>query len=132
MTVKLAVATANAMVGSLSSTAGTGAKLVIYAGTRPANPDTAATGSTTLATLTVPSWGAASGGSSTAGTISSVTASATGTASWFRLYKTDGTTAVLDGDCGTGTSGDLNFSTLSFVSGGTVNVTGFTLTEPAD
>lgn len=131
MTVKLTSAVATSMVTTEASAAGANATIKIYTATRPANPDTAITSQTLLATLTVPSWGTASSGTSAAGSITNVTAAATGTASWFRLATSGGTT-ILDGDCGTGTSGDLNFSTLSFVSGGTVAISSFSLTVTAD
>jgi hypothetical protein len=54
-------------------------------------------------------------------------ADATGTATWFRLVKSDGTTHVLDGDVGTSGS-DLNLNSTSITSGATVSVTSFTIT----
>lgn len=134
MTYKVAAATANAMVGAETALLNSG-KLRIYGGTKPTNPDTAISGQTLLAefTFAASAFGAASGGSSAAAPIGSVTASATGTATWFRLLKSDGTTVVGDGDVtATGGGGDITFDNVNFVSGGTVNCTGFSLAEPAD
>ena len=55
-------------------------------------------------------------------------ADATGTAEWFRIVQSDGTTFVLDGDVGTSGS-DLNLDSVSVVAGGTVSVTEFIITE---
>jgi hypothetical protein len=55
-------------------------------------------------------------------------AAATGTAAWFRAYKSDGVTGVLDGSVGTSGS-DLNLNTTSIVSGATVAVTSFTVSQ---
>ena len=55
-------------------------------------------------------------------------ANATGTATWFRIVKADGTTHVMDGNVGTSGS-DLNLTTTSIVSGQPVSVTSFVITE---
>ena len=104
--------------------------LVIYNGSQPANADTALSGQTALATFALanPAFAAAGGGSGSTTTKalnipSAVAASATGTASWFRIYKSDAVTAVADGSVGT-SSADLIVATTSFVSGATVTLTG--------
>ena len=72
---------------------------------------------------------AASGGVLTLNAITQDSAAdATGTATHFRLFKSDGTTVVLDGDVGTSGS-DCNINTTSIVSGAIVAVTSFVLTE---
>jgi hypothetical protein len=71
---------------------------------------------------------AASGGVLTANAISNGTAAATGTASWFRLFQSNGTTAIMDGDVGTSGS-DLNLNNTSIATSQTVSVTSFTVTE---
>ncbi len=74
-------------------------------------------------------FGSASAGVATANTITSDTsADATGTASWFRAYESDGTTKVFDGSVGT--SGcNLNLGSVSIVAGGTVAISSFTYTQ---
>jgi hypothetical protein len=103
----------------------------IYDGTIPTNADTAIGAQVKLAHLAFGStaFGTAAGGVATANTITSDTsADATGTASWFRAYESNGTTAVFDGSVGT--SGcDLNLASVSIVIGGTVAVTAFTYTQ---
>lgn len=106
-------------------------KLRIYDGTQPATADTAITTQTLLAELTFGStaFGAASNGVSTANAITADTsADASGTATWFRALKSDGSTPVFDGSVGT-SSADLVLNSTSISSGAQVSVTAFTYTE---
>lgn len=107
-----------------------GGQLRIYSGTVPATADTALSGNTLLATLTfaTPSGPASSGGVFTASAITSASAAATGTASFFRVLESNGTTVVMQGAVGTSGS-DLNLNTTSIVSGATVAVSSFTYTR---
>jgi len=94
----------------------------IYDGTQPASPDVAVTTQNKLAKLALSStaFGAASGGTKTANAITSAAALLTGTASWYRLVKSDDTTGVQDGTVGT--SGcDATVPTTAFSSGVTVS-----------
>jgi hypothetical protein len=105
--------------------------LRIYNGTQPANADTAVSTQTLLAELrfNATAFGAASSGVSTANAITSdSSADNTGTASWFRALKSDGTTAVFDGSVGT-SSADLVLNSTAISSGAAVAVTSFTYTE---
>lgn len=118
----------NAMLDAITTRAGNGALLRIYDGTRPA---TGGSATTLLAELTcgTPFAAAASGGVLTLGSITQDgSANNSGTATWFRIVKADGTTFVLDGNVGTSGS-DLNLSTTTIVSGQPVSVTLFTITE---
>jgi hypothetical protein len=104
--------------------------LDIYDGTQPATADTAVSTQTKLARLTFGStaFAAAVAGVATANAITSDSAAdATGTATWFRALKSDGT-AVLDGSVGTATS-NLVLNTTSIVVNAAVSVSAFTLTE---
>jgi hypothetical protein len=59
---------------------------------------------------------------------SDASANATGTASWARIFKSDGTTIVLD--CSVGTSAaDIILNTVSIVAAATVACTSATITE---
>lgn len=94
MALKLATALRNTRADAIAARAGNAAKLRIYSGSRPANADTAPSG-TLLAELTcgTPFAPAASGGVLTANAITQdLTADNTGTASWFRLVDSAGTT----------------------------------------
>ena len=117
-----------AMVDAITTRAGNAALLRIYDGTRPA---TGGTATTLLAELTcgTPFAAGASSGVLTLGSITQdSSANATGTATWFRIVKADGTTFVLDGNVGTSGS-DLNLTTTSIVATQPVSVTSFVITE---
>jgi len=117
----------NAQVDAITTFAGNSGKLRIYSGSRPA---TGGTATTLLAELTCNATFApsASGGVLTLNSIAQdASADATGTATWFRLVKSDGTTHVMDGDVGTSGS-DLNLNSTSITAGATVSVTSFTIT----
>ena len=118
----------NAMLDAITTAAGASALLRIYDGSRPA---TGGTATTLLAELTCNATFAPSASSGVL-TLNSITqdssANATGTATWFRIVKSDGTTFVMDGSVGTSGS-DLNLTTTSITSGQPVSVTSFVITE---
>ena len=131
MAIKYDTTTRNDMLAALNTRIGASARLRIYNGTRPANVGTAITSQTMLVELTCNATAfaaAASGGVLTANAISNGTAAATGTASWFRLFQSNGTTAIMDGDVSTSGS-DLNLNNTSIATGQTVSVTSFTITD---
>ena len=125
-----ASAAADAVVDAIDGGAGAGT-IKIYTGTIPTDADTAVGAQTLLATLTFsdPAFGAASNGVATASAITSdSSADATGTAAWARIATSAGTTVM---DVTVGTSGeDINFNTVSFVSGATVSISSLTYTQP--
>lgn len=131
MALKFPDALRNTRADAIATRAGTSALLRIYSGSRPADADTAVSG-TLLAELTCDATafaGSASNGVLTANSITSdSSANATGTATHFRLVASNGTTVVMDGDCGTSGS-DLNLTTTSITSGQPVQVTSFVITE---
>lgn len=119
----------NTMVDALTALANSG-KLRIYDGTQAATADTAVGAQTLLAELTLnaTAFGAASAGVATAGAITAdSSANATGTASWFRVVKSDGTTVLWDGSVGT-SGANLNLNSTSIASGQNVAVSSFTFT----
>lgn len=127
MALQLSVAARNGGLDAIEVECGTSAVLVIRSGAAPATCATADSG-TVLASLSLPSdWmAAASGGQKQkTGTWPTPTATATATAGHFRLYKSDGTTCVMQGTVGTGT-GDLQLDTTAIVSGQVVTITSFT------
>jgi hypothetical protein len=117
-----------------------GGFLEIYAGVQPADANTALSSNTLLSggmTFAATAFGTpvASGAAgsrvvtATANPIvSDPSAAATGTATWFRAYKADGTTGVMDGSVGTAGC-DLNLNTTSIVAGATVTVTSLTINQ---
>lgn len=116
----------NNMLDEITAAIGSSGLLRIYSGTRPATGGAETTKLAELA-LSATAAPAAAGGVLTFSSISDDTsADATGTATWARLCTSAGT-AVVDMDVGTSGS-DLNFDSVSFVAGGTVSVTSFTIT----
>lgn len=131
MTLKSSTTARNAAADAVCALANSG-KLRVYSGTRPANPQTAITSQTLLAELTLNStaFGAAVAGVATANAVTSDTAAdATGTATWFRVVKSDGSTVLWDGDVGTSGS-DLNIATTSIVANAIIACTSLTYTQP--
>lgn len=127
---KLANAEASAAADAVCAHANSGF-LRIYDGTQPTDADTAITTQVLLAELTfnATAFGAASNGVATANAITSdSSANATGTATWFRAVRSNGTSVLFDGSVGTATT-DIVFNTVSFVSGAAVSVTAFTYTQ---
>jgi hypothetical protein len=128
MTVGFPASLRNARLDEITTAAGASALLRIYDGTRPA---TGGTATTLLAELTCNATfaPAASGGTLTLNAITQdSSANATGTATWARIVKSDGTTFVLD--CSVGTSGaDINLTTVSIVAAAAVSVTSAVFTE---
>lgn len=132
MTAKLAQLTANAMADAIDTYMGNAGKIIIYSGTEPATADTALSGNTVLATFTggSPVFGAAASGTITLqGVPLTVAASATGTATFFRLFQTNGTTCVAQGTVGT-SGQQLNLNTTSITSGVNVTITSGTINMP--
>jgi hypothetical protein len=123
----------NAMLDTITTRAGNAALLRIYDSTGTGRPATggAITTQVLLAELTcgTPFAPAASGGVLTLSAITQdASANATGTATWGRIVKADGTSFVLDFNVGTSGS-DLNLTTTSIVATQPVSVTSFTITE---
>jgi len=119
----------NVMLDAITTRAGANALLRIYDGTRPA---TGGAATTLLAELTCNATAFAAAPSDGVLTANAITqdssANATGTATWFRIVKSDGTSFVMDGDVGTSGS-DLNLISVSVVAGQPVSVTSFVITE---
>lgn len=130
MALKFAAAYRTIRADSITTRAGASALLRIYSGTQPASADTALSGNTLLAELTMNATFAA-GASSGVLTANAITqdssADATGTATFFRLVQSNGTTVVMDGTAGT--SADLTLTTASIVSTQPVQCSSFVITE---
>jgi hypothetical protein len=121
----------NARLDAVESTIGTSAVLKIYSGSKPALCSDARTG-TVLATLNLPSdWmsAASSGSKAKLGTWSDAAADATGTAGYWTLFASDGTTCGMQGTVtATGGGGDITLDSVSIVAGQQVDVSTLTLT----
>ena len=113
--------------------AGSGAGTIkIYTGTQPTSPADAITTQTLLGTLTFsdPCGTSASGTLTMSAITQDSAADATGTATWARIADSTGAT-VCDVDVtATGGGGTLQFNTTSFVIGGPILISAFTITVP--
>ncbi len=129
---KTTAARRNAML-DLTTTQLNSGYLRIYDCTQPATADVAVTDQNLLAELrfAASAFGAASAGSALAAAIvAEDSALAAGTATWFRCFKSDGTTVVFDGSVGEGTH-NLVLDNEDIELGATVTVTAFTVTQAA-
>lgn len=108
---------------STTFTAGTATKLLVYSGTMPTNAATALSGNTAIATLTSLVYGTPD--ATTAAMTMTATADSSavgGTAAFYRITKSDGTTAIEQGTVGT--SGcDLNVNSVTIAAGANVSLT---------
>ena len=131
MAIQLSVPVRNARINAIETAVGTAPILRIYDLTAgaPANCAAAITGGT-LVEITCPSdWmAAASGGSAVlAGSWADASANAAGTADFFRLYATGGTTCHIQGVVGAGQ--DMTLDNYVIAAGQSVTITSFTLTD---
>ena len=123
----------NKALDDFTTSLGTSAVFVIYAGVQPADVSSATTAANTVvASLAFPAtnaFGAASGGVITANTITSDSTSAGGTAAWGSFLTNTGTRVH---DFSVGTSGaDLNLNSTTVSTGATTSVSSFTITFAA-
>jgi len=129
MALAFPAAVRNTMLDAITTYAGSAGLLKIFSGTRPA---TGGAETTKLAQLSFSGniAAAASAGVLTLNIPASDTsADATGTASWARITKADGTTVVIDMTVtATGGGGDLTLDSTSITLGGTVAITSGTIT----
>lgn len=126
------VALLNAQLDAITTAVGSAGILKVYdnSAAQPASPATAVPGGAILlATFTL---GSPFAPSASSGVLSptlpaNVNGAATGTQLWFRVYKSDGTTAVIDGSAGT-SGADMNLSG-TVVSGQPIQVVTWTFTN---
>ena len=119
MALTISALAAQAMGAALATDIGSGALIDIRTGTKPATPETTASG-TLLATVTISGSFTSTTGVLTSADPAAASVVASGTAGYFRL-KTSGGTAKLDGTVGT-SGADMNLSSVALVSGGTVDL----------
>lgn len=131
MALQYSVTVRNAKLDSIVTTTGASPLLRIYTGSVPGTCATAASG-TLLVEMTLPStWmgAAGNGAKSMSGTWQDSSANATGTAGYWRIYKSDGTTCTMQGTVtATGGGGDMTLDNTSITAGQSVTVTGFGIT----
>jgi len=131
MSIQRSVASRNAQLDAFETTVGTSPILEHRSGSPPANCAAADTG-TLLASMTLPSdWLAAASGGQKAksGTWQDLSANADGTVGHYRIKDSTGTTCHEQGTVTvTGGGGDMTVDDVTFVTGQSVTVTGYTLT----
>lgn len=116
MAISITAAAAQSMGAALATAVGSGGSIRIYSGTKPATPETAASG-TLLVTILITGSFTSTGGVLTAADPASANPAATGTAGYFRLL-TSGATAILDGTVtATGGGGDMQLGSTSIATG---------------
>jgi hypothetical protein len=122
----------NALCSSIIESVGDGAFLRIYDGVRPVSVDTAISTQILLCELQfdtpfagIPNMGVVTSNQ----IIGDENSNSSGNAVWFRIYRSDGTTAVIDGDVGVNGS-DLNLSSTAIQVGLPVHVSSLQFTAP--
>lgn len=132
MALQFSAAVRNARADAIESVIGASAILKIFTGAKPADCAAADSG-TVLATMNLPAdWmsSAASGVKSLLGSWQDSSADASGTAGYFRIYASNGTTCGLQGTVtATGGGGDIQLSTVTIVAGQSITITNETITE---
>lgn len=133
MTVQWSTTVRNALLDQWETTIGVSAKVQVWTGSVPANCATASSGTKLVEYALASDWAANASAGSKAfnGLPVAGTASATGTAGYYRITDSAGTTCHEQGTVtATGGGGDMTIDNTSITSGQTVNITGFTKTAP--
>jgi len=129
MAVSITAAVAQALATALATAVGAGSSIQIRSGSKPATPETAASG-TLLVTVPISGSFSASGGAITASDPAAADPAADGTAGYFRLL-TSGATAILDGTVtATGGGGDMQLGSTTITTGVPVDLGVPTITVP--
>jgi hypothetical protein len=134
MTVQWSGGVRNAMLDAWETAIGTSAKIRILTGSMPANCAAAESGTLLVSYSLASDWAsaAASGAKSLSSLPLSASAGATGTAGYYRITDSAGTTCHEQGTITvTGGGGDMTIDNTSIASGQTVQITAFTKTAPA-
>jgi hypothetical protein len=127
MAFTLTTAMKNTLLDQITSAAGSTATVKIYSGSVPANADASNLG-TLLVSLPCsnPFAPASSGGILTASAITQTNASQSGTAAFYRLMASNGSTVLAQGLVNT-TGAEMNLNTTAIVSGGPCVITSLTI-----
>lgn len=130
MTLQYSTDLRNAQLDALETTIGASAVLKIFTGSMPANTGVADSG-TQLAEMSLPAdyMANASGGTKAKnGTWSDTGADDTGTAGYFRIYESDGTTCHVQGTITeTGGGGDMIIQNADVNAGQAIEITAFSI-----
>lgn len=119
MAISITAAVAQSMATAAATAIGASSTIKIYSGSKPATPETTASG-TLLVTVTISGSYTATSGVLTAADPAAASPAASGTAGYFRV-ATSGATAILDGTVtATGGGGDMQLGSTTVTTG--VNV----------
>lgn len=132
MTIQLSTAVRNARLDAIEATIGTSAIVKIYSGTMPANCDAADAGTALVEFDLGSDWcaDATSGSKSFANTPLAATAGDSGTAAFYRVYASDGSTCHMQGTVSiAGGGGDMTLDNVSINSGQSVSITSWVLND---
>lgn len=132
MTIYWSESLRNGVLDAIETTIGTSPKVRIYAGSVPADTSAGIGGATLLVEFSLASdWmGNATAGAKTfSGVPLSETAVATGVASFYRIYKSDGSTCMEQGTVAS-SGGDMDIDNTSISGGQTVRITSWKKTAP--
>lgn len=126
MTLEYSNATRHSQNEGLIAYSGTNTLFCLYSGTQPANANTAITSQVLLVALPIAGvFGTDTDGTLTLGAVTQTNASASGTASFFRIFKSDNS-VVMDGSVGL-SGADLILNTVDIVAGQSVDITAGTI-----
>ncbi len=136
MALQFSIPVRNAMLDSIPTIVGTGARIMFYTGAPPANTSASLDG---IANIKICEFDLAStwmnlasiGSKSFSGMPMQVAAISGGILGCFQLYAADGITVHMQGTItATGGGGDITVDQTSVINGQLINITGFTLTAP--
>ena len=126
MTLEYSNATRNAQNEGLITYAGTGSQFNLYSGTQPANANTAITTQVLLVSMPIAGvFGTDVDGTLTLGSVAPANATASGTASFFRIFKSNNS-VIMDGSVGL-SSADLILNTVNIAASQSVDITAGTI-----
>lgn len=132
MTIQLSVTARNARLDAIEAAIGVSAKLMFFTGAMPANCAAANSGTKVLEDDLASDWmAAAASGSKAMNNLPIQSAGlAGGTAGYYRIFASDGTTCHMQGTITiTGGGGDMTVDNPVIALNQVVNITGFTLTD---
>jgi hypothetical protein len=109
---------------------GTSGILKVYGGTQPSTGGEATTQGIIVEIGSI-DWGAATNGTALITGTKTGTANTAGTATWARLSGSDGTSYIIDGNCGTASTCDFVIDAVGIASTSIVSLTAATIVQPA-
>jgi hypothetical protein len=126
MTLYYSNATRHAQNEGLITYVATNSQFNLYSGTQPANANTAITTQVLLVSMPIAGvFGTDTNGTLTLGAVTQTNAAASGTASFFRIFKSDNS-VVMDGSVGL-SGADLILNSVDIVAGQSVDITAGTI-----